>query len=251
MQGLAAAFQARLATEGAAAPVGTLQGWRAQLHSFSGGGALWMDAWGPPDGMLSWHARSFLRLALRLPPDGFDFPSALCEWRCCNDAAACRAFVPTSGAAAVMHASGCGETSRRHHAYAAAAYEVILAFAGRPQLRTEVPGVPAAACRMDAVVSGARAPAPEGSSGPSDTRALLIDFSITEPVSSSMLRRSGGSHAVAGLAAATRRGEKERHYGAKVDTDRHRLLPWVVETWGRHDAPLVEFLHGAARLAAE
>jgi hypothetical protein len=66
-----------------------------------------------------------------------------------------------------------------------------------------------------------------------------------------MLRRSGGSHAVAGLAAATRRGEKERHYGAKVDTDRHRLLPWVVETWGRHDAPLVEFLRGAARLAAE
>ena len=66
-----------------------------------------------------------------------------------------------------------------------------------------------------------------------------------------MLRSGLGSHAVAGLAAAARRGEKERHYGAKVDTDRHRLLPWVVETWGRHDAPLVEFLRAAARLAAE
>ena len=252
MQGLAAALQARLAAEGAAAPVGTLQAWRAQLHSFSGGGALWMDAWGPPDGMLSWHARSFLRLALRMPPDGFDSPSALCAWRCCNNVATCRAFVPISGASAVMHASGCGETTRRHHAYAAAAHEVILAFAGAPQLRTEVPGVPAADCRMDAVVSGARVSAPEaGSSGPSDPRTLLIDFSVTEPVSSRMLRSGLGSHAVAGLAAAARRGEKERHYGAKVDTDRHRLLPWVVETWGRHDAPLVEFLRAAARLAAE
>lgn len=150
-----------------------------------------------------------------------------------------------------MHASTCGEASRRHHAYAAAAREVLLAFAGRPLLRTEVPGVPAASCTMDAVVVGARSPAPADSDDPSDPRALLVDFAVAEPVSSAMLRRGAGSHAEAGLAAAARREVKEARYAALVDADRQRLLPWVVETWGRHDAPLVAFLRGAARLAAE
>ena len=31
---------------------------------------------------------------------------------------------------------------------------------------------------------------------------------------------------------------------------RQRLVPWVVETWGRHDSTMVELLKGAAQVAA-
>jgi hypothetical protein len=319
VEDLAAAFHAQLAAEAAHAPPGTLSAWRAQFHSFAGGGALWMDSWGPADGMLSWHARSFLRLALRQSPEGVS-TAEWAAWRCTTSSSSvCRSFC-ASGIFAVAHASSCGEASRRHHAYATAAREVLLAFPGRPQIRVEVPGVPAAGCQMDAVVVGATFPAPPppcrataaaataGSSGPgaglsgapgsvgaagvaaaaagaaaaaapaaagaagattsavpgvagggggagvapgvADSRQLLVDFSVVEPVAGRMLNRGAGSHTVPGLAAAHRSGEKVQRYGALVDAGRQRLLPWVVETWGRHDADLVVFLRGAARLAA-
>ena len=222
-----------------------------------------MDSWAPAEGMRSWHARAFLRLVLRQPPEGFQSAAAWAAWRC---TAGCTNFVPGSGCAAVAHASICGEGNRRHHAYARAAREVLHRLPGRPQVRVEVPGLPAANCRMDAVVTGASIPPPPPPppptaaaspaltppSGAADSRVLLVDFSVAEPLSSGALTRpSGASHSCPGVAAELRRREKEARYLSLLDADRQRLVPWVVETWGRHDAPLVEMLRGAAQLAAE
>jgi hypothetical protein len=60
-----------------------------------------------------------------------------------------------------------------------------------------------------------------------------------------------GSHTTAGVAAEMRRKEKENRYGSLIDQERHRLVPWVVETWGRHDDWVMEFLRGVAGVAAE
>ena len=59
------------------------------------------------------------------------------------------------------------------------------------------------------------------------------------------------AYRVNGAAAAGRRKEKERRYAAAVaaNSSRLRLIPWIVELWGRHDAPLLEFLKGAATIA--
>jgi hypothetical protein len=201
--------------------------------------------------MLAWHARAFLRLALRAPPDGVAAAQWGAAWRCSGTLRACADFRPASGAEALAHAATCGNATSRHHCYGASGREVLFALPGRPRLRVEVPGVPAAGCQMDVVAVGVTAPAAP-SAGPGaapDARDLLVDFSVVEPCGRTALL--AGSHAEAGVAAVARRGEKERRYGALLDPARQRLLPWVVETWGRHDPQLVLFLRGAARLAAE
>lgn len=201
--------------------------------------------------MMSWHARAFLRLALRQPPEGIAAAAEWAAWRCPGTSAACRSrFSPTEGRIFTLaHVSACGETTRRHNAYAAAARDVLRALPGQPQLRVEVDGLPDADSRMDVVVTGAVTPAAGEPGGPPDSRTLLVDFSITEPMGIEMLARE--SHCTAGAAAAVRRKEKETRYLRLLDSERQRLLPWTLETWGRHDEALVGFLRGAARIAAE
>ena len=148
----------------------------------------------------------------------------------------------------IAHAGSCGETTRRHNAYARAVRAVAHAFPGQPQIRVEATGIPDADSRMDLVVSGAATPAAGEPGSPPDGRTLLIDVSITEPLGARPMSR--GSYTTANVAAEIRRKEKETRYGAVVDTERHKLVPWAVETWGRHDVWLVKFLRGVAEIAA-
>ena len=248
MAALGKEFQRRLEAEAVGRPVGTLQAWRAQWLSFSGGGAAWMDTWGMVEGMRTWHARAFLRLVLRQLPEGISSPEVWAAWRCSGPAAACKAFRDRDGTAVVAHASVCGEQTTRHHAYAGGVEDVLHAFPGRPHVRVEVSGIPDGEARMDRVVTGALSPAEGDPGAPPDTRALLIDFSLTEPMCGDAM--AGGAHATAGVAAKIRREEKEKKYGERVDAERHRFVPWAVETWGRHDKQLVTFLRGVAEIAA-
>ena len=111
---------------------------------------------------------------------------------------------------------------------------------------------------MDAVVTGAlvgSVSSSEGaaaaSSGAPDSRTLLVDFSLPESLGVVALAQLQ-SYQVSGAAAMARRQEKERRYGPAVSANgsRQRLVPWVVETWGRHDSTVVELLKGAAQVAA-
>ena len=104
---------------------------------------------------------------------------------------------------------------------------------------------------MDAVVTGAWGASVAGQGGVPDRRTLLVDCMVTEPMGVSNMREHKSSE-VAGAAAAAGHRSKEQRYGALVvvDTTRQLLLPWVVETWGRHDPILLEFLKGTARVAA-
>jgi hypothetical protein len=206
-----------------------------------------MDAWAEIEGLRTWHARAFLRLVLRQPPEGIVAAEQWAAWRC--SAAGCSTFRPDSGIAAVAHASSCGELTRRHNAYAAAVREILHKFPGRPQLRVEVTGIPDEDSRMDVVVTGAAMPAEGEPGSPPDGRTLLIDFSITEPLGLRPMTR--GAYSTAGVAIELRRKEKLDRYGALIDKERHRFMPWVVESWGRHDEWLVEQLRGAAKIAAE
>jgi uncharacterized membrane protein YgcG len=240
------AFVRQLEAEALGQPQGTLQAWKAQALSFAGGGGVWMETWGEVAGMMAWHARAFLRLVLRQPPEGISAAVEWAAWRC--EAEGCSCVRTESGIAAIAHAGSCGETTRRHNAYARAVRAVAHAFPGQPQIRVEASGIPDAASRMDLVVSGAATPAAGEPGSPPDGRTLLIDVSITEPLGARPMSR--GSHTTANVAAAIRRKEKETRYGAVVDTERHKLVPWAVETWGRHDDWLVKFLRGVAEIAA-
>lgn len=155
-----------------------------------------------------------------------------------------------TGLAAIAFAA-CGNGTRRHHAYAAAVAGVLRTFPGQPQVRVEVPDMPAAGCRMDLVVTGAwTASAAAGPGGVPDRRTLLVDCMVAEPMGLTALRELKTAEK-AGAAAEAGRRSKERRYGHLIaDRTRQLLVPWAVETWGRFDPALLLLLQATARLAA-
>ena len=227
----------------------------AQWHSFAGGGALWMEAWTPPDGMLAWHGRLFLRSVLRILPSEYAGGRGWAPPASFYRGASPPALHVT---AAIAAASTTGNFTRRHNRYLAVAASVLRAFPGAPEVRLEVEGTPAAGCRMDAVVSGAHCASASGPGGEPELRTLLVDTTITEPMQTKAIAGEGiggrqqGSASVAGAAAAQGRKRKIERYGNLIpDHTRMLLVPWVVETWGRHDPVLVLFLRNTARQAAQ
>jgi hypothetical protein len=262
------AFLARLQVEYGGLP-GHLALAQAHYLSFSRGGSLCLESWTPLPGVLSWHLRLFLRAALRLVPAVAAGPA---PWRCSH----CQKPQPP-GLPALGHAMSCGNAVRRHNCFAAAGLDVLRAFPGRPSLRREVAGVPGQHDRMDAVVDGAHvgrasaaeeaeavaaytgapSPAPAAAAaaarvalgGGADTRRLLVDFMVTEPMGLTCLEREH-TDTVAAAAAAAGARSKRASYASKVDPSRCRLVPFVAETWGCLDAGLVSFLKSTALLAA-
>ena len=215
---------------------------RAQHRSFAGGGTTFMESYIPPAAVRSWHARMFLRSALRLLPEEVE-PGSV--WTCPRPT--CR--LQRTGLAVIAHAS-CEKSSSRHHSLVDGLMDVFAAFPGHPQLRLEVQEVPAEHCRMDIVVDGAWTGTPGKPGEAPDRRRLLVDASMPEPMS---VEATGPLHSwrVDGAAAAAAVRDKEKKYGNRIpDGTRSRLVPFVVETWGRLSTPAYELLKATALLAA-
>ena len=104
---------------------------------------------------------------------------------------------------------------------------------------------------MDTVVRGALA-APTEPGGAPDRRTLLIDHSVVEPMGQGAMEATPAPYQEAGATAAAGRAKKVARYQHLIaDPSRQLLVPWVVETWGRHDPELTAFLAGTALVAAQ
>jgi hypothetical protein len=217
---------------------------QAQLRSFAGGGAAWMESYAAPARVRSWQARIFLRSVLRLLPEEVPADS---WWTCPRTYCRKRRF----RLEAIAHAS-CERSPRRHNAFVEDLSDLFRAFPGQPEIRREVQNVPAANCRMDLVVDGAWTASKGGQPGAApDRRRLLVDASIAEPMSVVALE-SLHSWRQDGAAAAHAVKEKERRYGSLIADDSHcKLVPFVVETWGRVSETTMDLLKGTAALAAQ
>lgn len=222
---------------------GLLEMARAQHRSFAGGGAAFMDSFTAPAGMLSWHARFFLRSALRILPDEL-LPGAV--WTCP------RAYCQKrrTGLGAIAHASCERGASRRHNAFLDGIADVLRAFPGHPELRIEVQGIPAEGCRMDVVVDGAWTGSAGAPGAAPDRRRLLVDASVVEPMSVEALEKHHSWRSDGAATAASVKEKVERYDSLIADRSRCRLLPLGVETWGRLSEPFLDVLKGTALLAA-
>lgn len=200
MKEMFAGFLQQLQEECSAEP-GLWELARAQHRSFAGGGAAFMESYIPPAAMRSWHARMFLRSALRLLPQEVA-PGSV--WTCPREY--CR--LQRTGLGAIAHAS-CERSTRRHDSLVDGLLDVLRAFPGHPQLRTEVQDIPTEHCRMDVVVDGAWTGTPGAPGAAPDRRRLLVDASMPEPMSVQAL---GVYHAWRedGAAAAAAVREKEK-----------------------------------------